>query len=349
VFTEGDVYPRPRYNVPARVLELFDIVLYAEGRGNGILKYMFPYDSKLGYETGYYERHIKNLDVKKQIRGLFEGKRAVGVYPYKVMHVLENAVMPEKRPEKIANKLINAYMSGSENILSRNSIPVTYSENGSYPVLLCGESARYIDVKELENGAILDVVAAKILSERGIDTGLISIEQENFSSECFVDGNDEVFNISNGAQYKVTCSAGAEVKSFFMPGNSPSSYRYENSAGQRFFVLSFDLYLSDDNTNYINNYYRQNDIVSACEWLCGKKLPAISLKNPKLYILAAENDGKMAVLLLNISLDEIPVPEIFLDKKYSHIKFVNCNGRLEGDKVVLSEICPYGFAAFEVE
>ena len=57
----------------------------------------------------------------------------------------------------------------------------------------------------------------------------------------------------------------------------------------------------------------------------------------------------MAVAIANVSLDDIFSPEIALDKEYSEIKFINCSGRLEGNKVILSDITPYGFAAFEVK
>ena len=41
-------------------------------------------------------------------------------------------------------------------------------------------------------------------------------------------------------------------------------------------------------------------------------------------------------------------PEIRLDKAYRTIRFLNCTGKLEGDRVILDHIPPYGFAAFEV-
>ena len=57
----------------------------------------------------------------------------------------------------------------------------------------------------------------------------------------------------------------------------------------------------------------------------------------------------MAVAVANVFLDDIYSPEIILDKEYNEIKFINCTGRLEGDKVILSDMTPYGFAAFEVK
>jgi hypothetical protein len=57
----------------------------------------------------------------------------------------------------------------------------------------------------------------------------------------------------------------------------------------------------------------------------------------------------MSVLLMNVCLDDIIAPEIMLDREYSEIKFVNCTGTLCGDKVCLSDLTPYGIAAFEVK
>ena len=57
----------------------------------------------------------------------------------------------------------------------------------------------------------------------------------------------------------------------------------------------------------------------------------------------------MSVALFNINIDEIIKPEIILDKEYSDIRFIGCDGKLEGSKVILSGyIEPYGIAAFEV-
>jgi hypothetical protein len=83
--------------------------------------------------------------------------------------------------------------------------------------------------------------------------------------------------------------------------------------------------------------------------MCGKPLPAKSKKNPNLYIYTAKAQNAMSVLLLNVHLDSIDEPVIVLDKDYSDIKFVNCNGRIEGNKVYLSPIQSYGMAAFEVK
>ena len=83
--------------------------------------------------------------------------------------------------------------------------------------------------------------------------------------------------------------------------------------------------------------------------MSGKSIPAKSLKNPNLYIMASKDDTSMSVLLMNVCLDDIIAPEIMLEREYSEISFVNCTGKLDGNKVVLDKLGAYAFAAFEVK
>ncbi|MBO5071147.1 MAG: hypothetical protein J6C37_12455, partial [Roseburia sp.] len=346
-FTEGDVYPRPRYYVSAKVLELFDLALLADGGADGILKYMYDYVQRPDYETGYTDRHIHNEALRGQVKEIFDKKHPVGVRAFNAMHKVENWVLPEQCEEKIANKLIQSHQSVSRDILSKNSIPTAFEDSG-YPALVCGENARYITRDELKNGAVLDVPAAKILMESGIDTGLISEETCRFAGEHFTKENAGIHNIDNQALKKIQCSEKAKVLSVFTPDETPAAYLYENEEGIRFLVMAYDLYNAAVNANYTNNYYRQAQLIEAINWVGKRRLPAVSEKNPNLYLLTSSDGEAMSVALLNVFLDEILDPVIRLDKNYSEIKFVNCSGRLEGDMVYLSEIAPYGFAAFEV-
>jgi hypothetical protein len=68
----------------------------------------------------------------------------------------------------MAGKVSVATNPSSTNLLCRNSIPTSWNENG-YPLLIMGENARRIEKDSLKNGAILDVHAARILTEKGID------------------------------------------------------------------------------------------------------------------------------------------------------------------------------------
>lgn len=348
VFTEGDVYPRPRYNVHSKCLEMFDTVLYVEGVANGILKYMYDYNMRIGYETGYIDRHIKNIPFRKAARELFEGKKIVGVQPYNEMHKCRDWETEECDFEKAYTNRMNGFQSVSGDYVSRNSIPTTY-EDGDYPLILSGENAKYVPLEELKRGAVLDVRAAQILQNRGVDCGLISQETSEVFSEYFEKYDDTILNISENIRHKkIACSDKAQVWSRYNPQGTPASYIYENADGNRFYVLANDRENSRRNVNYYQNYYRQQDLVEALEYVGRKKLPAVCLKNPYLYMLAAKNNKAMSVLLVNAYADEILEPKIILDKPYKSIRFVGCNGRLEGDTVYLEEMGGFTMAAFEV-
>ena len=134
----------------------------------------------------------------------------------------------------------------------------------------------------------------------------------------------------------------------------PATYLYENANGQRFCVMAFDAKESVRSARSLLEHYRSYGksklLMDAVEWLGGKKLPARSENNPDLYIMAkTDKDGAMAVGLWNLHRDKIRVPEIILDKDFSSIEFINCTGKLEGNKVTLSTIHAYDFAGFEVK
>lgn len=347
-FTEGDVYPRPRYNISSAGLELFDLAMLADGSTDGILKYMIDYTQKPHYEMGYIKRHAKNESLRAEIREIFAGKCPTGVKPVNILHKIENWELPDTPPANIATRLIMAMQSTACRYLTLNSIPTTYTGTGQ-PLLILGENARYVEETELHNGAILDIPAAEILQSRGIDVGLMFAEDGNFAAEYYIADQDTIHGIGNCALKNIRCKESAQVLSTFLPGEAPASYLYENAQEQRFFVLAQDAFYSEANTNYYNNYYRQAQMVEAVEYVGNKKLPAVCLKNPKLYMLTSSDGNAASVLMLNIYQDEVLDPVVQLDKHYSQIRFVNCSGHLEGDKVYLSDIPAFGVAAFEVK
>ena len=191
-----------------------------------------------------------------------------------------------------------------------------------------------------------------ILQEKGIDTGIRSCEEATFLEERYLTPDDAIPNVDCGGLRRITCDEKVTVLSCFEDG-SPSSYTYENAAGNRFYVLAYDQFLADHKEkpilNFLNNYYRQADLVKAIEWMCGHRLPVTCLRNPNLYVYTAKKDGAMSVLLLNIFIDGIDRPVLELDGEYKTIRTLNCTATLEGNKVTLSNIEPYGMAAFEVK
>ena len=356
MFAEGDVYPRPRSGVPSRPLELFELLLTADGTSDGMLAYLFDYNSKPTYETGYVDRYVRNSRTRDTLREMFAGKRPVGVEVAGFAHKAETWELPTEFQPKALELMLGAVKPASAELLSNNSIPTAFAPQKDYPLLIIGENARHVDLSVLSRGAIIDVNAAMILKERGVDTGLISAEITEADREYFPKYDDSVPVFGPIAKkevlYKIECSDKADVRSLLTPLNTPGSYRYENASGERFLVLSIDHFKTIIKSRikaFDSGYYRQAELYDGVEWLCGKRLPAFTAKCPNLYILSSKGEGAMSVALANVSLDPAYEPVIVLDKAYSSIKFLDCSGRLEGDRVYLSDITSYGFCAFEVK
>ena len=350
IMAEGDVYPRPRYNISSRSLELFTYALIADGNCEGLLGYIFDYYQKADYETGYIDRYIKTAPLREAVEQLFVDKQAAGIYVHHEQHKARNWVLPEEPLPEIINKLAFSHRPASFDTLSPIGISTTYAQS-DYPCLITGENARTATLETIKNGAILDATAAMILSQKGIDTGILSSEEATFLQEHYLAPEDSIPNVDCGGLRRITCKETVTMLSRFDDG-SPASYTYENADGNRFYVIAFDHFFIDHKAasrrNLLNNYYRQADLFAAIRWMCGKKLPVTCPKNPELYVYTAKKDGAMSVLLLNLHMDSIDPPVLELDQVYTSVKAVNCTATLEGDKVTLSELHPYSMAAFEV-
>lgn len=364
LFSEGDTFPRPRTRVPSKPMELFDLVLCADGSTDGILAYVECYDNHPCFEEGYVERFSANDSLRQEIFRMFGNKKPVGIEVATVPHKAEDWELPQQLHPMTAEMLTFSAESPSQHLISANSIPTTYSKNGAYPLLIIGENARHVDLTRLKNGAILDIAAAHILQTRGIDVGLLSFEELEEGDEQYASSGEIVNRITACVKYKIQLKDTAHVLSRFVPKECPASFLYENTQGQRFYILAFDLYrswclgiagrpnsephLKNYHPVFENNYCRQADLIAAIEWISGKRLPAVTLKHPNLYVLASKNEDAMAVALANVHLDDVFAPVITLDRVYDRIRFLNCTGYLEGNRVYLDRIPPYGFAAFEV-
>lgn len=349
IFAEGDTYPRPRYIVPAAYLEMYDTIIRADGGFDGILKYGIDYTSSPYYETGYSDNAVKNRDLYEKIEKHFANKKAVGINTTCEMKKMLHTEFSD--PEKqIDSTWDGAFYAMEQLLLTNCSVPITY-ENAEVTAAF-GENAKYI--KNSGRGLIIDAAAAKILNEKRIDTGVeiknlcekISVEKENFLIE-----NEIVYCGDCGAAVEIFPKNGAEIISEFVCGERkiPSCVKYENSDGQRFLIYGYDFCRERRNNNFIRNYMRQSQLVREYQWLAGKKLPAVCTKHPDLYIMAKKGADSMTVGLWNIFPDRIFNPVIELDKSYSKVEFINCTGKLDGDKIILNDdIQPYSFAGFEV-
>ena len=69
-----------------------------------------------------------------------------------------------------------------------------------------------------------------------------------------------------------------------------------------------------------------------------------------MYIMASEDQREFTVGIWNIFADSAFAPVVELGKSYEgcDIRFINCTGKLDGDKVILSDMLPYSFAGFVI-
>ena len=347
IFSEGDVYPRPRFNTPASYLEIMDGALRADKRQDGILKYMLEYTSEPLYDTGYIKRHVKDSGKMKDIQRFFEKGANAGVRVLIRPHLLNDADLDlspvrQQSPYPVAGIL-----------LAMNAIPTVYDGEGCC-LALFGENARHFDLSDIKGGAILDGVSAIILQQRGIDVGLEEIG--NFAEEHFGSICDEVTGankISIGAHFGVLgckLKEGAEtVLSIVTNGvRKPLAYQYENADGYKFLVFTLHGDGLSSNPKYLYAYTVQEALQRGIEWLSGRPLPVKTGRSPELYTLCEKGDNYTSVALFNCYPDAAVDLEIELDREYSQLECSGCSGRIEGNRVILdSDIHAFDFASFK--
>lgn len=347
IFAEGDACPRPRTRCPANYLEGFDTAIRASGCTDGILKYGIDYFSNADYETGYAKFHERNRGTYAKIDEMFGDKTCCGVRVYESMNKLSDMVVPTAVNSKV--NIEHLFFSKAARTLAFNTIPTVYEGKG-----VCGivfdENARILPLDAIKNGLIIDIAAAEILDARGIDVGIESFGAVLISgeSEHFTDNDNHI--LTDGLPiYDIKLKPNAEVLSDTKTsaGVIPMSYRYENSDGNRFLVLNVNT--RSDNSNVLKHYARSRQYAENIPWLSGKKLPAYVYGNPALYIMCKKNEKSMAVGLWNFFADTAIEPVVELDGEYSGIEFINTNGKLDKNKVYLSDIPPFGFVGFEVK
>ena len=344
ILAEGDAYPRPRFVCGANVLEGFDMALRASGATTGIHKYTLDYYADAEYENGYNRKHIQNQQIYAQIENAFTGKTPVGVRVYETMCKFENMDVPSYHEGQ--DSVQNMFFSPAARMLATQTIPTVYSGLGTVGIAF-GENAKYLDESAIGNGLILDVTAAKILEQQGIDVGLEGVfEDITIGEEYFIEKKRSVLAFSSPAK-SISVKSGAKIQSVVVGENKeyPVSYTYENAKGEKFLVFAFDGYNMSE--HIFKQYARGQQIVETIAWM-GKKLPVTMLGNPDCYILCKEDDKSKAVWIGNFFTDECMNNTIMLDKAYRNIEFINCTGTLQGDKVCIDNIGPYASVGFVV-
>lgn len=369
LIAEGDTYPRPRHWIPSNYLEYYDMTLRADGKIDGILKYMIDYTSKADYETGYVERHCRNSVHYKEIERRFSGKQGVGLKVFESMMTVEKTVFTKGFTPNVLCQ--NGHLpTMSQEICVDNSIPTAYDDENS-AVIVFGESAHHLTAEMPDRGVILDAAAALILHQKGVDVGFTQAEDARIPCAEYFRKQDDVVvcSLENPGQfYRFRLAESAEILSDFLVGAGglgvidgnvedmerfPACYYYENANNQRFLVYSFVAHTARVRNGWhkglFRHYLRQSQMIEAVERLQKHPLPAICEKNPGLYIICKKDECSMTVGLWNLLADEVISPVITLDKAYSSIDFYRCGGRMEGNQVLLQEdLSPFDFAVFTV-
>ena len=377
IFSEGDAFPRPRYNTPASHLECYDAYLKANGDCD-ILKYIFDYWNELGYEKGYIDLHLHNYDNIAKIAAAFDKKRQTGIEIFEVQNKMSSydlsgifpphkdilgappksgiALMfdgiirhPVNKVTSVIQKLFLAQtesFSRAQRMLS-NGIPSTYYQSDN-AVICFGENARYLPTEYLNRGIILDCVAAKILSERGVDVGYVSSQRAYPANEVWEDHIDKQLNAAPFL-YSLTTKPDAKMISSYSPADTTASYLYTNAEGQRFFVLGVNangIPLAGNN-DYFWTYARAKSIVKMAEAISAKPLVAFCTDCPNAAMLTSVgDDGQYAVGIFNFFADPIVNAEVQLFTQPHKMELINVDGSASGNTVKLNYIPSYGFAAF---
>ncbi len=354
IFSEGDVYPRPRFVVPAAYLEGFDQALLAAGMP-GILKYMLDYSHPLGYEPGYLDRHNLNAPVREDIRRRFTG-REEGICLYEPMKRIAAADC-----SRMGTPLQFDIVRPSLNLCALCGLPTTFDTSGDSPMLLFGDNARICIEKDkalLARPLILDARAAEILTENGMDVGLLRSEHYEAPGfdELFPDGT--FFAASPNGLRKLTLSPAAEPLSVYghrgqtEHGALPSAYRYENADGQRFFVYAFDAEQVDSRLIF-SPYARAKQLKEAAAWLEAslpsdperrRAVPVSLAKCPRLYTFCRRDGKRLTVGFWSFYPDGVLPCEIETPFEIESAESFGTTVRVENGKACLGEIAPFTYA-----
>ena len=344
LISEGDCYPRPRFACAAARLEGFDVALRAAGATDGILKYVFDYSAAPDYEPGYVDRHLKNKAFYGAIDAFFRGKQGTGLRIYESRNKFEQMTVADRYAGK--DDVQNDFFSPAARLATGCSLPTVYEGCGVAGIAF-GENARALTADAIGSGLILDLRAAEILRERGVDTGLAHVGAATSAQEEYFPAQDEYCSLNGAELYEIKVKDGAVIDSFGVVDGRRiiASYRYVNADGQRFLVFAFDGYCAGDHA--FRQYARARQLARAVRFF-GKTLPAFLPGCPEAYLLCSEDDSEKAVLIGNFFEDGIENAEITVGEGYRRAEFANCAGRLDGNRVVIERIAPFACAAFRV-
>ncbi|MBQ7983382.1 MAG: hypothetical protein IJ302_07425, partial [Clostridia bacterium] len=342
VFAEGDVYPRPRYVVPSAFLELLDLSLHASGGFDGHLKYMCSYDLKANSDRGYLDRHNRNAAAREWLETHFDGKETLGLRIFEPIHTIARST----RADSYGNRCVPASLRFG----AYNAVPNKFDGEGL--TVIWGDAAHFADADTLRHGAVLDGAAAEILTHRGFDVGARTVGGVyTCNSETYLGEIGDTVGLYGAAAFDMELREGAEVLST-LNGGKVGSYTYRDAEGRNFLVYAFDGRSLAENTSFfdftgISGNYRKQQLNAVLQRF-GADFPLCHADAPFLYMLARRDENALSVYLMNAYEDAVFAPEVIVGPGYTRAEAFDGTAVLDGDKVTLSDIPAFGFAAFTV-
>lgn len=338
---EGDVYPRPRLNCSANYLEGFDTALRASGELDGILKISIDYVSNPEYEKGYLKQYLKNKPIYSAIEKHFTNKSHIGIRVYESQNKVALMQMPNALGEK--SDMEEVFYSSAARVLSANAIPTVYEGLGVTGIAF-GENAYALDKNSFSCGLIIDALAAKILTDRGIDVGIDRFGAKIPIRFQYIPEDDNYIIAQRASVFDIKIKPSAEIVSLAARTldnpELPFCYRYQNADGQKFLVFNC---IAKKCEAHLRHYANAKIIAYNTEWLSGNKLPAFCFGHPNLYLQCKEDDESTVVGIWNFFEDEAIEPVINLGQSYKSAEFLCGSGNLCESTVKLDDIPPYAF------
>jgi hypothetical protein len=242
-------------------------------------------------------------------------------------------------------------------MLSVNAIPTVYEGTGLCGIVF-GENAKYLPSTAFEKGLILDVSAAEILQEKGIDVGLRSCRALPAGIlEDFGDGMPPVSVYWATDLCDVEPDAAAQTLSRFVTVDSanekrafPAAYLYENANGQRFLVYAFRSQNQPETSGMYWSYGRGKQIADAITWLAGRALPAVCVGNPHLYCRCNEDGNSVVAAYFNCTADGIDSTEVHFARDVASVNILGGKGyQKDARTVVLEDVRSFGYVAIEAD
>lgn len=337
-FSEADCYPRPRYHIPGNLLECFDAAMTASGN-NGILKYIFDYFAPPSYETGYVRLHKKNKGLYEFLEENFRNKNTVGIHVYEKMRKIAEMDLPSQFSEY---DVLETALPVAASMLTSLGIPVQYDSIENSCSIAFGENVN--DIIQMPAKLILDFKAALILKEKGIDTGILTIEEAKTPTYEVFNNIRTSITYPTGKYYKCYLKDNAKIQSYFESEHDivPAAYIYNNGSTE-FLVYTFDAYTINQSSTVFVSYMRQQQILNF-----NSDFPVIR-NSPFVYQLSKKDENETVSFFANIFEDEMWDFDIELEDKYNSVECYGIEGTLNGNILhVHSTVPAYGMFAIKL-